>query len=360
MADRVFIIAEAGVNHNGSLDVALRLVDVAAEAGADAVKFQTFRADAVASRFAPKAEYQQVTTGESGSQLEMLRRLELDAAAHHAIAQHCRERGIEFMSSPFDLESARFLTRELGVQRVKLGSGELTNAPLLLEVGRSGLPVILSTGMSTEGDVAAAVGVLAFAWSAPEKEGPSCEHFERALQSPEARARLRERLTLLHCTTEYPAPFADVNLRAMDAMRERFGVRVGLSDHTAGISVALAAAARGAEVIEKHFTLDRAMPGPDHPASLQPGELKAMVQGIREVEQALGSGAKQPAPSEVRNRSAARKSLVAACAIAAGEPFTAANIAIKRPGTGLSPMQYWRVLGQRAPRSFEADEPITL
>jgi len=354
---RVFVIAEAGVNHNGSPDLALKLVDAAAEAGADAVKFQTFRPEALVSRYAPKAEYQQRTTGNSESQLDMLRQLALSDTDHRTLAQHCMRRGIEFMSSPFDLASAAFLVLDMKLQRLKLGSGEITNAPLLLAVARSGRPLILSTGMSTLEDVEQALRLLAFGYVEPASP-PQAVSLAAAYGSEAGRAALRRNVTLLHCTTEYPCPLDEVNLRAMDTLRETFGLAVGYSDHTEGYAVSLAAVARGARVIEKHFTLDRGLPGPDHLASLEPDELGAMVRGIREIETALGSGTKQPSASEVRNQRVARKSLVAARAIAKGEALTADNLTVKRPGDGIPALRYWDYLGRPAARDYAADELI--
>lgn len=354
---RTLVIAEAGVNHNGSLELALRLVDEAAEAGADVVKFQTFRADGLASRFAPKAEYQQRETGNEQSQLDMLRALELDEDAHRRLIERCASRGVEFLSTPFDQESLRLLTEVFGLPRLKLGSGELTNAPLLLAAARTGKPIILSTGMGTLAEVEEALGVMAFGYAGDGIE-PSRPAFRAAFASDAGRIVLRDKVTLLHCTTEYPTPASDVNLRAMDALRSTFGLPVGYSDHTEGATIALAAVARGASIIEKHFTLDRSLPGPDHKASLTPAELVSMVAEIRRVEAALGDGVKRPAESERKNMSVARKSLVAARAIAAGEMFGPDNLAVKRPGGGIEPLRYWELLGRPAPRAFSEDEQI--
>lgn len=356
-ADRAFVIAEAGVNHNGSLAMALRLIDVAADAGADAIKFQTFRADRLASRFAPKAQYQRETTDSGESQLEMLRKLELDESAHEILLNRCRDRGIEFMSTPFDNESLRFLVDKIGVQRLKIASGEITNGPLLLEAARRGKPVLLSSGMSTIEEIEDALGVLAFGLTTHVEE-PSHHAFRQALVSPEGIRALRERVTVLHCVTEYPAPFLDVNLRAIQVIRDRFPVNVGYSDHTLGISIALAAVAVGASVLEKHFTLDKSLSGPDHRASLDPLELKALVKGVREIGVALGVAQKRPSPSELKNLAVARKSLVAACEIRAGERYSAQNLSAKRPGNGISPMRFWDVIGRPAIRDFAEDEPI--
>lgn len=355
-ASRCFIIAEAGVNHNGSLETAHCLVDAAFEAGADAVKFQTFRADQLASRFAPKAAYQKRQTGEGQSQLDMLRALELSEQAHQELFQHCQELGIEFLSSPFDIESLALLVT-LGVARVKLGSGELTNAPLLLAVAQTGLPLILSTGMSTLAEVEAAIGVLAYGYL-PATAPPSRAAFCNAWADPEARVVVVRKLSLLHCTTEYPAPLDQINLRAIATLRSVFGVPCGYSDHTDGVAASLAAVALGATIIEKHFTLDRAMSGPDHKASLEPASLKALIQGVREVEAALGDGVKVPMPVEIPNMLVARKSLVAARPIARGEMMTFDTLAVKRPGGGQSPFDYWDVLGTEAKVAYEQDQLI--
>ena len=352
-----YVIAEAGVNHNGSLDRAKRLVDGAAEAGADAVKFQTFRADALTAETAEKAAYQQETTDADQSQRAMLRDLELPPSFHEALLEHCAERDLQFLSSPFDPASVDLLVDRFDVPRIKIPSGEITNAPLLLHIARTGRPAILSTGMSTLGDVEEALGVLAFGYLDSD-EAPGMEACRAAYASDRGQEALRDHVALLHCTSEYPAPVDEVNLRAMDTLRSAFGLPVGLSDHTRGTAVPVAAVARGAQIVEKHFTLDRTLPGPDHRASLEPDELAAMVEGIRRVEQALGSARKRPTPSETKNRTVARKSLVAAAPIAAGEPFTEANLTAKRPGTGLSPTRYWDYLGRTADRDYDTDELI--
>jgi N-acetylneuraminate synthase len=350
------IIAEAGVNHDGSLDTALQLVDAAAAAGADAVKFQTFRADALARRDAPKAKYQIAATGSAESQHEMIRKLELDEAAHEALIGRCRERRVEFLSTPFDIDSLRLLMR-LGLTRLKLSSGDLTNSPFLLQAARTGLPIILSTGMCSLGEIEAALGVLAFGYCESTAE-PAAGALERCYASAEGQRALQTHVTLLHCTTEYPAPLIDVNLRAMETLRAAFGLPVGYSDHTRGIAVPVAAAALGAVIIEKHFTLDCTLPGPDHRASLEPARLAEMVRDIRDVETALGTPLKKAAPSEVANRVVARKSLVAARDIRRGEVFTAENLTSKRPGDGVSPTHYWERLGRVADRDYRRDEPI--
>jgi N,N'-diacetyllegionaminate synthase len=340
----VFVIAEAGVNHNGSLDRALELVDVAAGAGADAVKFQTFRASELASTSAHKARYQEAHTGE-GDQLSMLRSLELDASAHARIFERCAERGIEFMSTPFDPESVALLDG-LGMRRFKVPSGEITNPLLLRAVGSCGKPTILSTGMCGLADIEYALAVLA----QPHERAPK--------YSSAASSSLMARVTLLHCTTEYPAPLEDVNLRAMSTMRAAFGLPVGYSDHTLGITIPIAAVALGATVIEKHFTLDRSLPGPDQQSSLEPNELGAMVRAIRDVTRALGSGVKAPVASEVPNIAVARRSIVASRPIRGGERFTRENITLKRPGTGISATRWDEIVGVTARRDYAQDELI--
>lgn len=354
---RTYIIAEAGVNHNGSLALARKLIDAAAAAGADAVKFQTFRAEALVSRTAPKAEYQKRAAGAAGSQYEMLRKVELDAAAHRALAGHCRRRKIQFLSTPFDERSLDLLHTTINVPLIKIPSGEITNGPLLLAAARTGRPIILSTGMSTLDEVKTALEVIAYGYTSRSCR-PTRGAFRASFRSPSGKRALARKVTLLHCTTEYPAPFSDINLRAMDTLRAAFNLPVGLSDHSPGACIPVAAVARGAAVIEKHFTLDRDLPGPDHRASLEPHEFRSMVREIRNIEQALGSGKKSPAPSERKNIPVARKSLVAAREIRKGERFTEENITIKRPGTGASPMRYWDALGIKAAKRYRKDEVI--
>ena len=335
MTSRTLIIAEAGVNHNGDLALARQLIDVAAVAGADLVKFQTFTADRLATRTAQKADYQNRTTTSTESQHEMLSRLELTDAMHHELIAHCATRKIGFFSTGFDIESVDLLVRH-GQNHFKIPSGEITNLPYLRHIGRLGKSVILSTGMANLGEIEAAIDAL------------------------EAAGTPRAMLTVLHCTTEYPTPMAEVNLRAMLSIHAAFGVAVGYSDHTQGIEVAIAAVAMGATVIEKHFTLDRNLPGPDHKASLEPAELNALVAAIRNIEVALGDGIKRPSPGEARNRPVVRKSLVASRAIKSGALFTAENITAKRPATGISPMRWDEVIGKTALRDFGPDELIVL
>jgi N,N'-diacetyllegionaminate synthase len=335
MINSTLIIAEAGVNHNGNLDLAKQLIDAAATAGADIVKFQTFNANRQVTRTAKKADYQAQTSDSTEFQHEMLCRLELNEAMHHELIAHCKTRNIGFLSTGFDIESVDLLVG-LGQKCFKIPSGEITNLPYLRHIGQLGKTVILSTGMSTLGDVEAAIDVL-------EQAGTP-----------------RTKLTVLHCTTEYPTPMNEVNLRAMQSINNAFGVAVGYSDHTQGIEVAIAAVAMGATIIEKHFTLDCNLPGPDHQASLEPAELKAMVTAIRNIEMAMGDGIKRLTSSEAKNKPLARKSLVASQAIKVGEVFTTKNLTTKRPGSGISPMYWDEVLGKKALRNFIEDELIEI
>ena len=354
----IYIIAEAGVNHNGSIDIALRLVDAAKKAGADAVKFQTFKAVNIATRQAGLADYQKNTVTSEDGQYAMLERLELDVGAHRKIFRHCKDCGIEFLSTPFDIESVKLLSEDIGVSRIKIPSGEITNAPLLLACARTSLPIIMSTGMSLVGEIESALGVLAFGYINNDQAWANA--FKDAYISREGQAILKEKVALLHCTTEYPAPFNEVNLKVMETLRSAFGLSVGYSDHTLGITAAIAAATLGADIIEKHFTLDRDLEGPDHKASLIPDELCKMIKGIREVEEMMGSSVKIPTDSEIKNMAIARKSIVAQEDIKKGDVFTEKNITAKRPSSGISPMYYWEILGKKAKRDFEEDEFISL
>lgn len=329
----VFVIAEAGVNHNGDIEVAKQLIDAATDAGADAVKFQTFKAERLVCRNAEKAAYQLETTEKAETQYDMLKKLELTVQMHEELIKYCDSRNIMFLSTPFDLESIKLLS-ELGLQIYKIPSGEITNLPYLREVGKLRKKIILSTGMSSMEETAAAVDVL-------RKAGT-------------------DDITLLHCNTQYPTPTEDVNLLAMVRMREELRLPVGYSDHTQGIEIPIAAAALGAAVIEKHFTLDKKMEGPDHKASLEPDELKKMVAEIRNVERAMGDGEKKASKSEQENICIVRKSIVARCAIKAGELLNEDNLTTKRPGTGTSPMRWDEVIGKAANRDYEADEMIQL
>ncbi|GLR85468.1 N-acetylneuraminate synthase [Bradyrhizobium iriomotense] len=355
-ASRTLIIAEAGVNHDGSLEKALALVDAAAEAGADVVKFQTFNAKSLAASAARKANYQQRTTDAAESQLAMLTRLELPQAAHQALIARAAVRGIEFLSTPFDHASLAFLV-SLKLPRIKIGSGDLTNSPLLHAVARAGATLILSTGMATLGEIEEALSVLAHGY-ARHSDPPSFAAFRAAWRDPAARAALARHVSLLHCTTEYPCPTTDVNLAAMATMRTAFQLPVGYSDHTDGFEISLAAVALGATTIEKHLTLDRRAEGPDHAASIEPEEFKRMVVAIRNVETALGDGVKAPKDSEVGNVPVARKSLVAARSLEAGEIIGAEDIIAKRPGSGRPPIDYWSLIGTPAPRALEPDDPV--
>lgn len=333
---KVLIIAEAGVNHNGSLELAKRLIDVAAEAGVDYVKFQTFKSENLVTRRACQAGYQQRNLGsEFQTQLQMLKQLELSTEDHQVLLAYCREKGVAFLSTAFDFESIDFLAT-LKPDLWKIPSGEITNYPYLKYIAQFRKPVILSTGMSTLGEITVAINVL--------------EEF----------GLTRNQITVLHCNTEYPTPMCDVNLRAMQTMAAKLNVSTGYSDHTVGIEIPVAAVALGAKVIEKHFTLDRNLAGPDHKASLEPRELKAMVSAIRNVELALGDGVKRVADSEEKNKNIARKSIVAACPIKKGEAFNETNLTVKRPGNGISPMFWEEVLGKLAGKDFQADDLIEL
>jgi N,N'-diacetyllegionaminate synthase len=332
---KVFIIAEAGVNHNGSLELAKKLIDVAVEAGADAVKFQTFKADKLVSKSAKKADYQMKVAATDESQYEMIKRLELDENAHRALINYCKDKKIMFLSTPFDHDSIDLLI-SLEMPIFKIPSGEVTNLPYLRHIGSLGKEVILSTGMANLGEVQDALEVLINAGASKEK------------------------ITVLHATTEYPCPIDEVNLRAMQTIHAALGVKVGYSDHTQGIEVPIAAAAMGATVIEKHFTLDRTMDGPDHRASLESDELKAMVSAIRHIEQALGDGVKRPGKSEQKNITIVRKSILASRSIEIGETFSDINLTVKRPGNGISPMRWDEIVGHKATRNFSADELIEL
>jgi N,N'-diacetyllegionaminate synthase len=329
----IFIIAEAGVNHNGSLELAKALIDVAADADADAVKFQTFKADRLVSKTAQKAQYQKQTTDATETQYEMIKKLELNAHAHHELITYCKTKDILFLSTPFDHESIELLN-DLKMDIFKIPSGEITNLPYLRHIGSLGKEVILSSGMADLGEIEDALDVLI------------------------ASGTPKDQITVLHATTEYPCPIEDVNLKAIQTIARAFGIKVGYSDHTNGIEVPIAAVAMGATIIEKHFTLDKTMDGPDHKASLEPDELCAMINAIRNIEKALGNGAKKPSPSEAKNMSVARKSIVAAQAIHKGEIFTEFNLTIKRPGNGISPMRFDEIIGTTALKDYYEDELI--
>lgn len=353
---QVEIIAEAGVNHNGSLELACQLVEAAAKAGADTIKFQTFKAAALVTRTARKAAYQARETRDEGSQFDMLARLELSDHAHRELTALCAARGIRFLSSAFDHDSLAFLINELNLPVIKFGSGELGNAPLLYQAARSGRRIILSSGMAPLGDIERALGVLALGYSAQGDSRPRRHDFDLAWANPVQRRLLPERVVLLHCTSQYPTPHDEVNLRAMDTLRAAFAIPVGYSDHTLGTTISEAAVARGAVIIEKHLTLDCHMDGPDHSASLEPSAFARMVTNIRAVEAALGDGIKVPSRCELDTAAVAKRSLVALRPIAIGDAFTRANLGVKRPGTGISPTAYWEYLERHAKRAYDADE----
>ncbi len=356
----VIIIAEAGVNHNGDSDLAFQLIDVAVDAGVDVVKFQTFKADALVSRAAPKAEYQKKIIRRNESQLAMLKRLELPYELHYELIAYCEEKGIQFLSTAFDSNSLDFLVNDLQLKTLKIPSGEITNGPFLLAHAQTGCDLIVSTGMATQDEIKNALEVIAFGLinNSSLLIRPSIADFKNAYHSEYGQQLLQEKVTLLHCTTEYPAPPEDINLNAMLTMRDAFGLKVGYSDHSAGIIIPIGATTLGARVIEKHFTLDKALIGPDHKASLNPHELKSMVMAVRTMEQAMGNGVKECQVSEKKNRDVVRKSLLAGCDISKGDLFTVENIAIKRPGDGVSPMKFWEVLGQLSDKDYKKDEPI--
>jgi N,N'-diacetyllegionaminate synthase len=329
------IIAEAGVNHNGSMESAKRLIDIASKAGADYVKFQTFKAETLVTQSAEKAEYQKGLTSADVTQFDMIKKLELDKKAHEALMNHCEQKGIEFLSTAFDHGSIELLEK-LDIPLYKIPSGEITNLPYLCHIGGMGKPIIMSTGMSTLNEVRDALNILL-----------------------EAGAN-KDKITILHCNTEYPTPMEDVNLKAMLTIRDELGVNVGYSDHTLGIEIPIAAVAMGATVIEKHFTLDRTLPGPDHAASLEPDELNAMVSAIRNIEKAVENGIKKPSPSEIKNIPIARKSIVAKKSIKKGELFTEENLTVKRPGTGISPMEWDDMMNQKSNKNFNIDDLIEI
>jgi len=354
---RTYIIAEAGVNHNGSFEIAKKLVRAAADAGADAVKFQSFVAGELVSEKAPKAKYQRETTAKSETQFQMLKKLELSQINQLRLDKFCGRSGISFLSTAFDIDSARFLIDLAGLKTIKISSGDLTNAPLLFEIAKKQRSIILSTGMANIIEIESALGVIAFGYLFPGKK-PSRANIGRAYKIAQKSGILKKRVCLMQCTTEYPAPYDEVNLRTIAMLREKFKLPVGLSDHTMGWEVAVAAVAMGARLIEKHFTLNRNFKGPDHKASLTPSELKQMVQGIRRVEMALGSMVKEATKSEKKNLLVVRKSLVVREKVERGEKFTSSNLTTKRPGIGMEPLYYWDLLGKRAKRPYEKDEVI--
>jgi N-acetylneuraminate synthase len=359
MRDQVFIIAEAGVNHNGSRELAFELIESASKVGADAVKFQSFKVDKLVCHRASKASYQIKQTSIRESQYDMLKKLELSENLFKELARHCKAHKIQFLSTPFELESLHFLLKKLKLPLIKIPSGEITNSPLLLQIARARKPVLLSSGMTSLSDIETALGVLSFGLLR-KKEKPSLEKFYNAYCSSKGQLLLKNFVTLLHCTTEYPAAPNNINLNVLGTFQSAFGLKVGYSDHTVGIGVPIAAVAKGAQVIEKHFTLDQNFDGPDHKSSLIPQEFEIMVKSIRQCEKAMGNSVKMPATVEIKNKNVVRKSLVAARNIKKGEIFSDNNLTCKRPGDGISPVHFWDVLGKVAKRSFLADELISI
>lgn len=354
---KTYIIAEAGVNHNGSLDMAMKLVDVATQAGADAVKFQIFKTENLVTKSAKQASYQIENYGDTNSQFNMLKKLELSYDDFIEIKRYCEYVGIEFLATPFDFESADFLIDELNISEVKVSSGDLTNIPFLHYLATKGKPIILSTGMSNETEIHDALKFMAFGFLYPN-EVVDVNEVEKCYVSKEAKQMLSEKVKILHCTTQYPSPVKTINLNAMKTIKDTFGIEIGLSDHSEGIHISVAAVALGATVIEKHFTLDKTLEGPDHLASLAPNELEQLVKHIRDIEVALGDGNKLPHKEELQNADVVRKSLVAKRKIQAGELFSHNNLTIKRPGSGISPLSYWSYIGKRAINNYEEDQLI--
>ncbi len=356
---KTLIIAEAGVNHNGSLDLAYRLIDAAIDAKADIIKFQTFKTNNIVSKNLQKAEYQKKNMNEfSSSQFDMLKKLELNDENHFLLKKYCDEKEIQFLSTPFDNESLDFLVDKIGIKLIKVASGEITNYPFLLKMSKKNLPLIISTGMSCLGEIELALGAAAFGFL-NKQDKPSKKTFLDSFFSQEGNELLKKYVTLLHCTTEYPAPFEEVNLRVLETLQKAFDLNIGFSDHTNGISVPIAAVARGASVIEKHFTLSKNLEGPDHKASLEPDELKNMITSIREVEKSLGSSRKIPSSTEMKNQNIARKVLVASKNILKGDIFSEKNITVKRAGEGVSSLEYWDFLGKISKNNFQQDEVIS-
>ncbi|WP_375105676.1 N-acetylneuraminate synthase [Lysinibacillus fusiformis] len=357
MNNKTYIIAEAGVNHNGSLKMAKELVMVAKEAGADAVKFQTFKAENLVTKQAQQAAYQVANLGEASSQFAMLKKLELTYDEFIELQSFCQSEQIEFLSTPFDFESVDFLLDEIAIATAKIPSGELTNAPFIHYIATKQKPIILSTGMATVEEIHEALAFIAYGL-VKSMEPVTIKQVYSFYATTEAKEALNKYVTLLHCTTQYPAPMDSINLNAITEMQKSFNLSIGLSDHSEGINIPIAAVSLGAKVIEKHFTLDKTLEGPDHIASLNPGELKSMIKGIRDVELALGDGIKRPNSVEIKNRIPVRKSLIAKTPINVGEVFTTDNLTVKRPGDGMQPSKYWSLIGEIASKSYEEDELI--
>ena len=351
------IIAEAGVNHNGSEDIAFNLIDVAHDAGADIVKFQTFKSSDLVTQNAKKAQYQSINTKNDASQLKMLKDLELPYSSFKKLANYCDDLRIEFLSTAFDKTSLDFLVNDIGMRRLKIPSGELNNAPFILDHARTGMSIILSTGMSNLNEIKMALGVIAFGYIGDERK-PSIQSFEEAFNSIEGKNILKEKVHLLHCTSEYPAPLEEVNLNAIQLLKKEFGLKIGYSDHTLGIDVALGAVALGAEVIEKHFSLSRDSEGPDHRASLEPDELSLIIIKIRQMEIALGKEEKIRTSSESKNLKIVRKSIVAEKTINPGDQFSSLNISIKRPGVGMQPISFWDLLSKKSSKKYKPGDLI--
>lgn len=353
---RTFIIAEAGVNHNGDVKKALELIDIASQSGVDAVKFQTFDSKSLTTASAPKAKYQKDNTASNGNQLEMLEGLELSKEDYFQLLKLCKEKAIRFLSTAFDSRSLNFLVDDLKVDKLKIPSGEITNAPFLIEHANTGLDIIISTGMSNLLEIEAALGVLAFGYL--NLEHPCQESFHNAFHSEEGQKKLKEKVTLLHCTSQYPALSSDINLNAISTLKSEFNLKVGYSDHSEGILVASNAVSLGAELIEKHFTLNKDLPGPDHQASLDPFELSELVKTIRTTEEFLGDGVKIARKSENENIIVSRKSIVASKEIRKGEIFTQENLTFKRPGSGINPMKFWDILNKESNKNYSIDDLI--
>lgn len=355
MNHHTYIIAEAGVNHNGSVEMAKQLIKVAKNSGADAVKFQTFKAENLVTADAKQANYQENNLGAATSQYEMLKKLELSYTEFIELKKYCDKLKIEFLSTPFDFKSVDFLINELGMARVKIPSGELTNIPFIHYIATKQKPIIMSTGMATMDDIHEALSFIAYGLAYPKKR-VNLEEVMKFYETPTAKQLLQKYVIILHCTTEYPAPFKTINLRAMSQIEKELAIPIGFSDHSEGIAVPIAATALGAVVVEKHFTLSRQLKGPDHLASLEPRELQEMVESIRVVEQSLGTGEKKPTEIELENRIVARKSIVARKTIQTGEIIAEDHLTIKRPGNGMSPSTYWSLLGRIAKKSYQKDE----
>lgn len=355
MSNSTYIIAEAGVNHNGSLELAKKLVDVAKISGADAVKFQTYKTENLVTQSAQQATYQVKNLGGETTQFDMLKKLELSYQQFKELKEYCNHQAIEFLSTPFDFESVDFLVHELRLKTIKIPSGELTNSPFVHYLGTKQLPIILSTGMATIEEIHESLSFIAFGLEFPG-EDVDVEKVETFYNTQRAKEVLKAYVKVLHCTTEYPAPYRTINLHAMKGLRDELRLPVGYSDHSEGITVPIAAVALGATVIEKHFTIDKTLPGPDHMASLNPIELESMVNGIRAVEQSLGSVIKEVTQIEIQNREAARKSIVAKERIVKGQPIARENLTFKRPGNGMSPSKFWSLVGKSATRNYEEDD----